>query len=936
MDLFSLPCQKLSDDGKNWDQYKTAFQAALWCEGLLKYLDGHIKKPLEVTRISDEAIKMPDGTIVTDEDEIERLEAEVDLFVQRDASVKHLIALTISNTLFGRLNIDLSFKFAATPAPKVWDAICKRYDDEESKSGEYQPITAEDSSQRLRHEKKQVSNPKTTPQVSESRGNVGKSKAAKGERMEKMELETNENEWGEGRTNEYAPNSTSSTPSPTAVSAKNTPSSTPLALTILTISNPLRICTHSNEPIVIVPGVDKLSTTLPQVTKSRGRVEKSKAAKEERMEGMALATANGNERRKRRTSEYVDNSMPSTSSPTTMSMRDMPNCAFPAPTSSNPLQACIDVNEPIAIIPRMDGSNTAMPRPAESRATERNEPTSDGEREGEIRMWTCMCMLATTPVTTPCITVPKDETIEGQATVPQTENKWRSTPMSNSKREGEMRTRAHECAPATALATTPGAAVPEGEINKAWATLLRSRIKPSMQSWELADRSNDLKPSMQSRMLADRQDKIETPNAGIEGTDSRFEGGTNKNNSTNARESRDDTLLLYWPRSHHDYPDIGHTLRVSIKANRPEWPIEGEAKRRGNAMTKREVTKSIVELIELISQSDTTLRAVPRHITCKSFQAPSEIQDPTGKNCTIFHSISTVTIMLHFRTSPTTVTTHPKPVRIQGKIDCPNLNCTVNIPHTYQNLKTVPPCPPHIPRVSISRFNPASNPFPNKNRWEVISKPITNLDAGTKVFIEGYGVMDLLRMKKEKRGYVVFWCADENGMVELEIAAKKEWCDEDGGQPTRLKKIVMLILPQLFKRANHWVPKIPDAVAKYLANSCKEQINNAWGGVLENQAFSVAGLSRIHSSYTATSLVILLQQNSVVDKRIKTPYLLLSLSARISCFNITVGRELASGEITSHASGSGGRARSIRAEFGRSNGSLLIHVRKNSGWRRRV
>jgi hypothetical protein len=76
---------------------------------------------------------------------------------------------------------------------------------------------------------------------------------------------------------------------------------------------------------------------------------------------------------------------------------------------------------------------------------------------------------------------------------------------------------------------------------------------------------------MQSSMLTDNENTTETPNTHIDDADSRFEGGTIRNDA---------------PKSCHDCLNIGHALQAPIKANRPEWPIKGEAKGQGNTMTK--------------------------------------------------------------------------------------------------------------------------------------------------------------------------------------------------------------------------------------------------------------------------------------------------------------------------------------------------------------
>jgi hypothetical protein len=73
-----------------------------------------------------------------------------------------------------------------------------------------------------------------------------------------------------------------------------------------------------------------------------------------------------------------------------------------------------------------------------------------------------------------------------------------------------------------------------------------------------------------------------------------------------------------------------------------------------------------------------------------------------------------------------------------------------------------------------------------------------NLDAGVKIFIEGYGVMDLLRMRKEERGYIIFQCIDEDGVFEVKLAVRSEWCvsrRKEAGWYDKAKKFITTLLP---------------------------------------------------------------------------------------------------------------------------------------------
>jgi hypothetical protein len=52
-------------------------------------------------------------------------------------------------------------------------------------------------------------------------------------------------------------------------------------------------------------------------------------------------------------------------------------------------------------------------------------------------------------------------------------------------------------------------------------------------------------------------------------------------------------------------------------------------------------------------------------------------------------------------------------------------------------------------------------------------------------------MVTLLRQAFEEEGFVIFWAMDEEGLVDMELAARFEWChsDEKLTHATRFKKV---------------------------------------------------------------------------------------------------------------------------------------------------
>lgn len=133
--------------------------------------------------------------------------------------------------------------------------------------------------------------------------------------------------------------------------------------------------------------------------------------------------------------------------------------------------------------------------------------------------------------------------------------------------------------------------------------------------------------------------------------------------------------------------------------------------------------------------------------------------------------------------SPSTASSHLAPARhspieVDHFSNCPNIYCTIAIPHTYY-YDVVEACPQHIPTLYLRRFRPDLEPFPNNKRYEVMEAPTFLLEHGCLAYVKGYGVVLLLQrtveVTKRSKEWKVFQCFRE-GEVITEITAQKRWC----------------------------------------------------------------------------------------------------------------------------------------------------------------
>jgi len=120
-------------------------------------------------------------------------------------------------------------------------------------------------------------------------------------------------------------------------------------------------------------------------------------------------------------------------------------------------------------------------------------------------------------------------------------------------------------------------------------------------------------------------------------------------------------------------------------------------------------------------------------------------------------------------------------VVVLNAYECPNFRCTVHAPHTFQY-----PVPVHPPRsihyVILRRFSNENNPFPRRNRWEIVEQPTVWLRQGCRVYLKMYGVITLIDLDGDRvPGWKVFRCVDEDGLVLTEVVAREEWCQMKEG-----------------------------------------------------------------------------------------------------------------------------------------------------------
>lgn len=121
---------------------------------------------------------------------------------------------------------------------------------------------------------------------------------------------------------------------------------------------------------------------------------------------------------------------------------------------------------------------------------------------------------------------------------------------------------------------------------------------------------------------------------------------------------------------------------------------------------------------------------------------------------------------------------HIPPIEVNHFSNCPNIHCTIPVPHTYYH-NVVEACPSHIPILLLQCFSPDLNPFPNNIQYKVFEAPSVLLEHGFQVYVIGLGVVRLPEIAVNTTGrsdrWRVFQCIREGQIVVAEIAVRKEW-----------------------------------------------------------------------------------------------------------------------------------------------------------------
>jgi hypothetical protein len=126
---------------------------------------------------------------------------------------------------------------------------------------------------------------------------------------------------------------------------------------------------------------------------------------------------------------------------------------------------------------------------------------------------------------------------------------------------------------------------------------------------------------------------------------------------------------------------------------------------------------------------------------------------------------------------------------------CPNVNCTVDHPHTHEDL-TSHIQPVDIPLMTICRFKGVHEFAVGINCWQVSAiQPPTTVTTGTEVFIERYGMVKLIRKGTIANGWVAF-VAESEGIIEAVVVIRKECAGQSWAEMVR--ESVAMMVPSCF------------------------------------------------------------------------------------------------------------------------------------------
>lgn len=117
----------------------------------------------------------------------------------------------------------------------------------------------------------------------------------------------------------------------------------------------------------------------------------------------------------------------------------------------------------------------------------------------------------------------------------------------------------------------------------------------------------------------------------------------------------------------------------------------------------------------------------------------------------------------------------PNSVAVEYYWNCPNIKCNVNFPHTIIHTIPVMSQPSDIPTLHIKRFDPNTSPFPQQNVWDVATEPTFSIETGCKVFLEGYGIVQLQEHGMDEAGYKSFVAHNNKGHLVARVVCREEW-----------------------------------------------------------------------------------------------------------------------------------------------------------------
>ncbi|KZP08102.1 hypothetical protein FIBSPDRAFT_965095 [Athelia psychrophila] len=115
---------------------------------------------------------------------------------------------------------------------------------------------------------------------------------------------------------------------------------------------------------------------------------------------------------------------------------------------------------------------------------------------------------------------------------------------------------------------------------------------------------------------------------------------------------------------------------------------------------------------------------------------------------------------------------------VDEKWQCPNLMCTVSLPHQDINAMVIPPPPVGVATLEIARFAPTNNAFVGHNIWCITTVPPQPLENRIRVFFRHYGTVTIRARKfggLQVPGWVMFEGLDDDNYTVISLAITQSW-----------------------------------------------------------------------------------------------------------------------------------------------------------------